>query len=318
MPLSVSVLRISTKRKRRLKKELTISVLGRCLPHLRRSSIQYHINKTDEDSKTNTKNIIGTAGTQAILEAISTSRPVGTVSIGGINLSNVQRVLYQSQSSKKGVDGVAIVSAIVAADDPAAAAAEFSKAIKSPPAFATVPRAPRANEASSLLAEVPGIVQKIVQAHPLVHSMINYVVANFVANVVLAMGASPIMAPYGDEAADLAGFDGALVINMGTLTKESVANNLIAMKGYNSRGNPVIYDPVGAAATQIRRDAVKQLMSGGYFDLIKGNESEIKHIAGAVSKQRGVDSGSSSMNESQKARLVCELARRESMSSLYS
>ena len=145
--------------------------------------------------------------------------------------------------------------------------------------------------------------------------MINYVVANFVANVVLAMGASPIMAPYGDEAADIAGFDGALVINMGTLTKESVANNLIAMKEYNSRGNPIIYDPVGAAATQIRRDAVKQLMNGGYFDLIKGNESEIKHIAGATSIQRGVDSGSSSLDEKQKAGLVCELARRESMSS---
>lgn len=95
--------------------------------------------------------------------------------------------MYQSQSRKKGLDGVAIVSAIISADDPKAAAADFTKRISSPPPYATVPRAPRANEAASLLGEVPQIVRKVVEAHPLVHSMINYVVANFVANVVLAM-----------------------------------------------------------------------------------------------------------------------------------
>lgn len=134
--------------------------------------------------KTNTKNIIGTAGTQTVLDAISGSK-VGTVSIGGINDSNVQRVLYQSQA-KKGLDGVAIVSAIMAADDPKVAAADFAKRINSPPGFATVPKPMRANESDLLLGEVPQIVQKMVQSHPLVHSMINYVVANFVANVVLA------------------------------------------------------------------------------------------------------------------------------------
>ena len=138
--------------------------------------------------KTNTKHIIGTTGTQAILDAISDSgRSVGTVAIGGINLPNVQRVLYQSKTPRKGLDGVAIVSAIMAAHDPRAAAAEFAKRIHAPAPFATVPKAPRANEAAALLEEVPQIVQKVVKAHPLVHSMINYVVANFVANVALAM-----------------------------------------------------------------------------------------------------------------------------------
>lgn len=125
-------------------------------------------------------------------------------------------------------------------------------------------------------------------------------------------GASPIMAPYGDEASDIAAYDGALVINMGTLTAESVMNNLKAMKHYNARGSPVIYDPVGAAATQIRRDAVKQLMNGGYFDLIKGNEGEIKQVSGSGSaRQRGVDSGPSSLDSHGKARLAREVARRE-------
>lgn len=119
------------------------------------------------------------------------------------------------------------------------------------------------------------------------------------------------MSQFGDEAGDLAAFDGALVVNMGTLTRETIANNLIAMGKYNERGNPVVLDPVGAAATSIRRDAVKQLMNGGYFDLIKGNEGEIKQVSGSSATQRGVDSGPSSLNDLQKARLARDLARRE-------
>lgn len=112
---------------------------------------------------------------------------MGTVSIGGINHSNVQRVIYQSQSPKKGLDGVAIVSAIMAADDPQAAAEEFARLMKSPPAFAVNPRASRVNEVEALLNEVPSVVRKMVELHPLVHNMINFVVANFAANVALCM-----------------------------------------------------------------------------------------------------------------------------------
>ena len=120
------------------------------------------------------------------------------------------------------------------------------------------------------------------------------------------------MSPYGDEATDLCKFDGALLINMGTLTSESVSNYLKAINAYNQRGNPVVFDPVGAAATQIRRSAVTQLMAGGYFDLIKGNEGEIRQAwgSGAV-QQRGVDSGPSTLDGNQKATLARDLARRE-------
>lgn len=120
------------------------------------------------------------------------------------------------------------------------------------------------------------------------------------------------MAPHGDEATDLSNLGGALLINMGTLTSESVPNYLKALKAYNSRGNSVIYDPVGAAATEIRRNAVSELMAGGYFDLIKGNEGEIRQVWGSNTvQQRGVDSGPSTLDREQKARLVRDLARRE-------
>lgn len=118
---------------------------------------------------------------------VSPERDFGTVAIGGINHENVQRIIYQSQSPARGLDGVAIVSAIMAADDPKSAAKEFASRITILPPFAVEPPEIRESEVSALLDEVPKIVRKMVSTHPLVHNMINYVVANFVANVALAL-----------------------------------------------------------------------------------------------------------------------------------
>lgn len=138
-------------------------------------------------SKTNTKTLLGIAGARAILKEMSDATSLGTVAIGGINHSNVQRVMYQTRSSEKGLDGVAIVSAIMAADDPKAATEELVKLVKSPPSFALTAPVSRDNEVESLLQEVPQIVRKMVEVHPVVHNMINVVVTNFVANVALSV-----------------------------------------------------------------------------------------------------------------------------------
>lgn len=121
------------------------------------------------------------------------------------------------------------------------------------------------------------------------------------------------MSPYGAEAADLSKAGGSLLINMGTLNADSLPNYLQALQAYNQRGNPVVLDPVGGSASEIRKNTVKELMAGGYFDLIKGNESEIKGVYGqANAAQLGVDSGPSTLNSKEKATLVQELALRES------
>lgn len=66
-----------------------------------------------------------------------------------------------------------------------------------------------------------------------------------------------------------------------------------------------------AGATTLRRESVKTIMANGYLDVIKGNEGEIKTVFGtSQEQQRGVDS-SSTLDASQKARLVRDLARRE-------
>lgn len=142
--------------------------------------------------------------------------------------------------------------------------------------------------------------------------MTNLVVQNFAANVALAVGASPIMSQNGLEAADLAALNGALVINMGSTTPESRANHLAAVRAYNAVGGPILLDPVGAGATAERREGVKRLLAGGYFDLIKGNEGEIRTVSGAAGvKQHGVDSGSAQLSGSERAELVKSVAARE-------
>jgi thiamine-phosphate diphosphorylase/hydroxyethylthiazole kinase len=237
---------------------------------------------------------------------------VRTVCIGGINATNLQRVLYQASYPQKPLDGVAIVSAIIAADDPKTAAQNLKNLIGSLPPFVNGRPSKSAASIQSIVEAVPSIVKSVGEKNPLSHNMTNMVVQNFAANVALAIGASPIMSKYGEEAFDLAKLGGSLVINMGTLTPEAVENYLLALRAYNMEGGPVILDPVGAGATTIRMSAVKSLMAGGYFDLIKGNENEIKTVFGqAGAQQRGVDSGVSTLTGIGKATLVRDLATRE-------
>ncbi|KAH8591731.1 Hydroxyethylthiazole kinase family-domain-containing protein [Bisporella sp. PMI_857] len=264
-------------------------------------------------TKTDTKGIIGTAGTKNILEAISsTGKDVQTVSIGGINASNVQRVLYQSASVSKTLDGVAIVSAIVAARDPEKASKELLHLIKASPPFSVASKADsQARDPIDVVHSAPAIIQAVGDKSPLSHNMTNLVVQNFAANVALAVGGSPIMANYGEEARDLSKLGGSLVINMGTVTPDGLKNYSQALQAYNLAGGPVVFDPVGGGATTVRRSAIKTLLSSGYFDVIKGNEGEIKAVFGSEVQQKGVDSGPSTLSDGEKATLVRDLSIRE-------
>jgi thiamine-phosphate diphosphorylase/hydroxyethylthiazole kinase len=263
-------------------------------------------------TKENAKSIIGTAGVQQILTSLADKKfDVKTVCIGGINASNLQRVLYQSASPQKKLDGVAVVSAIIASDNPKQAASKIRELGAQPPPFATSSTKSRLSR-EEIVLKAPSIVKRMAEKKPLCHNMTNLVVQNFAANVALAIGSSPIMSNNGLEAGDLASLGGSLVINMGTTTPEMKANHLKSLAAYNAIGGPTLFDPVGAGATQQRRDGVKALMAGGYFDVIKGNEGEIRTVAGAAGvKQHGVDSGASQLSLEDRITLVKSTASRE-------
>lgn len=234
---------------------------------------------------------------QLLLHLATVESDIKTVCIGGINASNVSRVMWQSAAADRRLDGVAIVSAIMAARDPEAASKELLRLVQTPPAFAMHAVRPEQMDRSveDVLGLVPEIIKLVDETKPLSHNMTNLVVQNIAANVALNVGASPIMANYGEEAKDLASLGGALVINMGTVTPEGLENYLKALRAYNDAGQPVVFDPVGAGATAVRRAALKTILAGGYLDVIKGNQAEIlacTRSGGAQQQQqRGVDSG---------------------------
>lgn len=127
---------------------------------------------------------------------------------------------------------------------------------------------------------------------PLVHSITNFVVMAMNANALLAVGASPVMAHAHEEVQELAAMAQALVLNIGTLEPDWVAAMKLALASANSRGTPVVLDPVGAGATRYRDRTVAELLAAGRFAAIRGNASEILRCAGQAGVTKGVDSTS--------------------------
>lgn len=113
---------------------------------------------------------------------------IKTVCIGGINSANVQRVLYQSTAPEKKLDGVAVVSAIVAAPSPRDAASKLYQRITAPAPFGSSGDLP-AITPDLVEKNVYSLVEAVGKAKPLCHNMTNLVVQNFAANVALSMSA---------------------------------------------------------------------------------------------------------------------------------
>lgn len=140
---------------------------------------------------------------------------------------------------------------------------------------------------------VPGILRTIKTEKPLVHHITNYVTVNDCANIVLAIGAAPVMADDIREVGDIVVISSAVVLNIGTLNQRTITAMLDTGKMANKRGIPVVLDPVGAGATGLRTDTAARLMDEVKLAVIRGNISEIKAVSGAGGSTRGVDAGES-------------------------
>lgn len=133
------------------------------------------------------------------------------------------------------------------------------------------------------------VLSAVRQKRPLVHFITNYVTANDCANITLALGGSPIMADDLREVEQIVGHCSALVLNMGTLSERTVQSMLAAGKEANRLGRPVVFDPVGVGASRFRNETAEMLLREVRFDVIKGNSSEIAHLAEGSGTTKGVD-----------------------------
>ena len=149
-------------------------------------------------------------------------------------------------------------------------------------------------------------IEAVRSRAPLVHSITNLVVMNLNANVLLAAGASPVMAHAHEEVRDMVAIAQSLVLNIGTLDPYWVQSMKLALAAAKTKGIPVVLDPVGAGATPYRNQTLDELLAVGAPTVIRGNGSEIMSTANAAIKTRGVDSSASANDALDAARALAE------------
>jgi len=144
--------------------------------------------------------------------------------------------------------------------------------------------------ADEQLAEMAAqALAEVRRQKPLVHNITNWVVTAFTANATLAVGASPVMAHAHEEAAEFARAAGAVVLNIGTLTPYTVQAMSLAGRAANELGVPVVLDPVGYGATELRTSATERLLGELRVHILRGNAAEMAGIGGRRAVIQGVD-----------------------------
>lgn len=139
-------------------------------------------------------------------------------------------------------------------------------------------------------AETINLLAEIRQKSPLIHNITNFVVMNSSANILLAIGASPVMAHCLAEVAEMTALASGLVLNIGTIQEDWLESMICAAQTANALGIPVILDPVGAGATRLRTEAINRIMANCTVSVLRGNCSEILALSTAGITTRGVDS----------------------------
>lgn len=127
--------------------------------------------------------------------------------------------------------------------------------------------------------------------NPLIANVTNQVAANFCANALLAVGASPIVTSSSREVVEIVRACDALVINVGTLASHQFGTMESAARMAQRLGKPWVLDPAGAAASAFRLDCCRSLILNYKPAVIRGNASEIKALQkGRLCASKGVDS----------------------------
>ncbi|CCF60378.1 hypothetical protein KAFR_0K00230 [Kazachstania africana CBS 2517] len=246
------------------------------------------------ETKKNTKIPMGPRGVARILTALEDNKAewCRTVAIGGLHPTNIERVLYQSfsQNGKRSLDGIAVVSDIMAAPDAGAATKRLQGLLKQN-AYHFIPPCSVEKSDLSLHSKIKTVISNVNDKAPLIHHITNKVHQNFGANVTLSLGSSPIMSEIESEAQDLAELPhAALLLNTGSVAPVQMVKTAIA--AYNKVKKPIVFDPVGYSATETRLLLNNTLLSHGQFTCIKGNIGEILSLANmSKNKMKGVDSG---------------------------
>lgn len=182
------------------------------------------------------------------LNEICNSVDIPVVGIGGIEAKNVAML------KGSGIAGIAVVSAVFAAENVRRAAMEMWDLL---------------------------FGRRVVQC------ITNQVTMNDVANVILAVGGSPIMAHHPAEVQEVQEKAAGLLLNLGA-TDDYEAMKL-AYQTAIEKNHPVVIDPVGVGGSSFRREFLYSLLEIGHPSCIRGNFGEIKAIFENTTTMAGLD-----------------------------
>ncbi|UCG11908.1 MAG: hydroxyethylthiazole kinase [Deltaproteobacteria bacterium] len=154
--------------------------------------------------------------------------------------------------------------------------------------------------------DLKSLLEKVRKERPLVHNITNFVVMNFTANTLLAMGASPVMAHAVDEVEEMVSFARAFVINIGTLSEPWIEAMFKGGRKANELGIPIVLDPVGSGATSLRTTTFRKLIKELNLAVVRGNASEILSVASDEIRTKGVDAAHDAGQALETARSVAK------------
>lgn len=149
---------------------------------------------------------------------------------------------------------------------------------------------------AELLSQLEPILTYIQQEAPLIHCITNPISINDCANILLAIGARPIMAEHPDEVAEITAIAKGLALNLGNITDARMASMKISAGAAKDKGIPFVLDLVGLSCSRLRQKYAKELLQIAVPNIIKGNISELRTLLGLpTTPGMGVEAGQKEM-----------------------
>lgn len=146
------------------------------------------------------------------------------------------------------------------------------------------------------------IIESIRRTCPRIHSITNTITVNDCANIILAAGGSAVMASDPDEVSEMTSLCDGLVLNLGAVASREAM--LRAGNTANSLNHPIVFDPVAAGSTTLRRETSLRLMEELRLTAIRGNASEIHALA--VILEEGREEERQSFVDAEKSQIMQE------------
>lgn len=137
--------------------------------------------------------------------------------------------------------------------------------------------------------EVLADLATLRRVHPLTHCLTNSPARVFIANAVLAAGASPAMVSAAAEVVPFAATARAVLINLGSLTEPMATAMRASVAAANAAGTPWLLDPAAIGGALAFRTGLARELLAVHPAIVKGNASEILTLAGLEGGGRGPD-----------------------------